>query len=260
MTAITVERVSVAYNGTPVVREVTLTVATGTWIALIGPNGAGKTTLLRAIASLLPHEGDIRLDGEPVSSLTRRRLSQLVAFVPQRPVLPEGMSVAEYALLGRTPYISYLGSETRHDRQVVGRLLGRLDLMDLADRPLGSLSGGEVQRAVLARALAQDAPVLLLDEPTAALDVGHQQHVLELIDELRAEHRLTVVSALHDLTLAGQFTDRLSMLAAGRVVAEGTAAEVLTESTIRTHYGASVRVEPGPGGTVSVIPVRRAPK
>jgi iron complex transport system ATP-binding protein len=254
---LTVDRVSVAYGANRVVHGVSLAPPPGGWIALIGPNGAGKSTLLRAVAQLLPHHGRVGFDGEAAGALTRRRVSQLVAFVPQRPVLPDGMTVADYALLGRTPYIGYLGTESRHDRDVVGTLLDRLELTSLAERPLDSLSGGEVQRAVLARALAQAAPVLLLDEPTAALDVGHQQHVLELIDELRTEHDLTVLSALHDLTLAGQFADRLVMLAGGVVVAEGTAAEVLTEATIEQHYHASVRVEPQADGTVVVLPIRR---
>ncbi|MGH9117828.1 MAG: ABC transporter ATP-binding protein [Acidimicrobiales bacterium] len=253
---LTIDRVSVAYNGTRVVHDVSLALAPGSWIALIGPNGAGKSTLLKAVASLLPYEGRIAFDDDAVASLSRRRVSQLAAYVPQRPVLPDGMTVAEYALLGRTPYISYLGTESRHDRGVVAGLLDRLDLMTLADRPLDSLSGGEVQRAVLTRALAQDAPVLLLDEPTAALDVGHQQQVLELIDELRAERELTVVTALHDLTLAGQFADRLVMLAGGGVVGEGAAAEVLTTANIHEHYGASVRVERQADGSVLVIPIR----
>jgi iron complex transport system ATP-binding protein len=254
---VTVDRVSVSYGTTRVVREVSLAPPTGSWIALIGPNGAGKSTLLRAIAQLLPHEGRIGFDGDPAQNLSRRRVAQLVAYVPQRPMLPDGMTVTEYVLLGRTPYISYLGRESRQDRQVVGTLLDRLELVPLADRPLDALSGGEVQRVVLARALAQDAPVLLLDEPTAALDVGHQQHVLELIDELRREHELTVLSAFHDLTLAGQFSDRLVMMAGGEVVAEGTAAEVLTVARIEEHYHASVRIELQADGTVLVVPIRR---
>jgi iron complex transport system ATP-binding protein len=254
---LTVDRVSVAYGTTRVVHEVSLAPPPGGWIALIGPNGAGKSTLLRAMAQLVPYEGRVGFDGDEARALGRRRVSQLVAYVPQRPVLPDGMTVTEYTLLGRTPYISYLGTERRHDRAVVANLLDRLALIPLADRPLDSLSGGEVQRAVLARALAQDAPVLLLDEPTAALDVGHQQHVLELIDELRAEHDLTVLCAFHDLTLAGQFADRLVMLAGGVVVAEGTAAEVLTAAMIKEHYHASVRIERREDGSVLVVPVRR---
>jgi iron complex transport system ATP-binding protein len=256
MSGIAIDHVTIAYNGTPVVHDVSLDIPTGGWIGLIGPNGAGKSTLLRAIGGLLGHAGEIRIDDTPVTAMSRRRVSRLVAFVPQRPVLPDGMTISDYALLGRTPYIPYLGSEGRRDYEVVGHLLERLDLTTLADRPLGALSGGEVQRAVLARALAQEAPVLLLDEPTASLDVGHQQQVMDLIDELRTEHDLTVISALHDLTLAGQYTDHLVMVAAGRVVAEGPATDVLTAPTIHEHYDASVRVLHEPDGTVVVIPTR----
>lgn len=256
MTAIRLVDVSVAYNGTPVLTGVSLSVAPGEWIGLIGPNGAGKTTMLRAIAGLVPHAGKISLTDALTSTLTRRRLSQLVAYVPQRPLIPISMTVTDYLLMGRTPYIPYLGTEGRHDLRVVDEVLERLDLAPLADRPLGSMSGGEVQRAVLGRALAQEAPLLLLDEPTAALDVGHQQQVLELIDELRSEHALTVISAVHDLTLAGQFADRLLLLSGGRPAAEGSARAVLTESAIEEHYGASVRILEGPDGSVLVIPMR----
>lgn len=259
MTAVELTEVAVAYDGTRVIEGLSARVPSGAWVGLIGPNGAGKTTLLRAVTGLLPFAGDIRLGGAPVSSLSRRGLARLVAYLPQRPEIPESMAVADYVLMGRTPYIPYLGMETRGDREVVGGVLARLELEGFADRPLGSLSGGEVQRAVLGRALAQQAPVLLLDEPTAALDVGHQQQVLELIDELRAEHRLTVISAMHDLTLAGQFAERLLLLSGGRAVAEGPARTVLTEGRIREHYGARVRVVDDPTGGILVIPTRPEP-
>jgi iron complex transport system ATP-binding protein len=258
VTTVEVARVSVAYDGARVLEGLTARVPAGSWVGLIGPNGAGKTTLIRAIAGLVPYAGDIRLGDVPVSSLSRRRLSRLVAYLPQRPVIPEAMTVTDYVLMGRTPYIPYLGTETRRDREVVAAVLERLELEGFAQRSLGSLSGGEVQRAVLGRALAQQAPLLLLDEPTAALDVGHQQQVLELVDELRAEHDLTVLSAMHDLTLAGQFAERLLLLSRGRVVAEGPAGAVLTEDAIREHYGARVRVLEDPQAGVFVVPTREA--
>jgi iron complex transport system ATP-binding protein len=258
VTTVELTGVSVAYDGTRVLEGLTARVTAGSWVGLIGPNGAGKTTLIRAIAGLVPYGGDIRLGDVPVSSLSRRSLSRLVAYLPQRPVIPEAMTVTDYVLMGRTPYIPYLGTETRRDREVVAAVLERLDLEEFAERPLGSLSGGEVQRAVLGRALAQQAPVLLLDEPTAALDVGHQQQVLELVDELRAEHALTVLSAMHDLTLAGQFAERLLLLSRGRVAAEGPAGSVLTEGTIREHYGARVRVLEDSRAGVLVVPTREA--
>jgi cobalamin transport system ATP-binding protein len=166
------------------------------------------------------------------------------------------MTVTDYVLLGRTPYIPYLGSESRRDLAIVADVLDHLDLGAFAGRALDSLSGGERQRAVLARALAQQAPVLLLDEPTTGLDVGHQQQVLELVDSLRRDLELTVVSAMHDLTLAGQFADHLVLLDGGRVAADGPARTVLTERVISQHYHASVRVLEDPAGGIVVIPVR----
>jgi iron complex transport system ATP-binding protein len=181
-------------------------------------------------------------------------VARLVAFVPQKPETPPALTVAEYVLLGRTPHIRYLGGEGRRDRDAATRALRRLELEAFAERPLGSLSGGELQRTVLARALAQEAPVLLLDEPTTALDLGRQQLVLELVDALRGDG-LTVVTTMHDLTLAGQYAQRLVLLDEGSVVAEGTAAEVLSAPNVAAHYGANVRiVEDGAG--VFVLPVR----
>jgi iron complex transport system ATP-binding protein len=256
LTAISLKDVTVSFDGTRVVQGVTLDVRRGAWVGLIGPNGAGKTTLLRAVAGLVPFAGVVRLSGTPVSALGRRAVARLVAYVPQRPLTPASMAVTDYVLLGRTPHIPYLGREGRRDLEVVGGVLERLELTELAGRALGSLSGGEVQRAILGRALAQEAPVLLLDEPTSALDVGHQQQVLELVDELRREHALTVVSAMHDLTLAGQFTERLVMMDSGTVALEGSARSVLTEGAIRRHYRASVRVLDVQGGGVVVIATR----
>jgi iron complex transport system ATP-binding protein len=251
-----VAHLCVAHNGRPVLRDLNLRVSAGGWLGLIGPNGAGKTTLLRAVAGLVPFSGHARVADSPVAVSGRRRLAQLVAYVPQRPELPATMTVTDYVLLGRTPYISYLGMESSGDLQVVSGVLERLELAPLAERPLGSLSGGEGQRAVLARALAQEAPVLLLDEPTAALDVGHQQQVLELVDELRRERALTVISAMHDLTLAGQFAEQLVLLDGGRMVASGSTRSVLTEATIRRHYGASVRILVDADGGIAVLPTR----
>ncbi|MGH2736503.1 MAG: ABC transporter ATP-binding protein [Actinomycetota bacterium] len=256
MTAIGLRDVSVAFDGTRALDGLSHSVSEGAWLGVIGPNGAGKTTLLRAIAGLVGHHGDIRLGGDTVAALPRRRLARLVAFVPQRPFIPPGVTVTDYVLMGRTPYISYLGKESRHDLRVVGRVLGRLSLEPFARRSLDSLSGGELQRVVLARALAQEAPVLLLDEPTSFLDIGHQQQVLALVDELRVDHGLTIVSAMHDLTLAGQFADTLLLLASGRAVAAGSARHVLTEGVISAHYGATVRVLDNPDGGVLVIPVK----
>jgi cobalamin transport system ATP-binding protein len=236
------------------VRGLSFRAEAGGWTALIGPNGAGKTSALRALAGLAAYEGDVLLEGRDVRRLGRRAVARRVAFVPQKPETPAALTVAEYVLLGRTPHIPYLGGEGRRDHEAAARALGRLELESFAGRPLGSLSGGELQRAVLARALAQEAPVLLLDEPTTALDLGRQQLVLELVDALR-DDGLTVVSTMHDLTLAGQYAERLILLDEGSVVAEGSATEVLSALNVAAHYGANVRVVEDEAG-VFVLPVR----
>lgn len=256
MTTLRIEEVSVDYDRFRAVDEVSIEVSAGEWLGLIGPNGAGKSTLLRAVAGLVDHEGAIQLDGVEHRSLSRRALSQSVAMVVQDPLCPPDLTVADYLLLGRSPYISYLGTESRRDLDAVSEVVDQLDLRDFLGRTLGTLSGGEQQRVVLGRALAQEAPLLLLDEPTSALDVGHQQQVLELVEELRRSRGLTVVAAMHDLTLAGQFSDRLLLMSNGRAVVSGSPEEVLTEHTISEHYGASVQVLRDAHGGVVVVPVR----
>jgi iron complex transport system ATP-binding protein len=254
--AVEARQVSVTLGRTEALREVSASVARGEWLALIGPNGAGKTTFLRALAGLAPFEGTVVLEGRAVGASRRRQIARLVALVPQIPQTPPALTVAEYVLLGRTPHIGYLGSETRADRLAAERAIARLELRPFVARPLGSLSGGELQRAVLARALAQEAPILLLDEPTSALDLGRQQQVLELVDELRHDDELAVISAMHDLSLAGAYADRLLLLDRGRTVSVGTARAVLTEPLIAAYYEADVRVLHD-NGSVFVLPKRR---
>ena len=253
---IALDALSVELGGTLVLDGVDAEIAAGEWVALIGPNGAGKSTLLRAVAGLVPYAGSIELDGNECSRLGRRELARRLAFVPQAPLLPPAMRVHEYVLLGRTPHIGVFGYESHSDLDAARRSLERLDLVPFAERPLGTLSGGEAQRAVLARALAQEAPFLLLDEPTASLDLGRQQQVLELVAGLREHGELTVLCAMHDLTLAGQYADRLLLLSQGKLVADGSPAEIATEALIAEHYGAEVRVIEE-DGAVAVIPVRR---
>ncbi|HUY22176.1 MAG TPA: ABC transporter ATP-binding protein [Acidimicrobiales bacterium] len=250
------EDVTVRYGPTEVLRGLTEQIDAGEWVGLIGPNGAGKTTALRAIARLVPHDGTVTIGGELSTALTPKRLARLVAFVPQQPELPADMTVADYVLLGRTPHISYFAVETAADRRACAELLDSLGLATMARRPLGTLSGGELQRLVLARALAQEAPVLLLDEPTSALDLGRRVDALELVDALRRERGLTVLSAMHDLTLAGQFADRLVLLGDGRVVGAGKPDEVLTEESLSGHFGTNVRVIRSDDGDLVVVPRR----
>jgi iron complex transport system ATP-binding protein len=250
--------VSVTLGKKQVLDGVDITVARGEWVSVVGPNGAGKSTLLRFIAGLVTGAGDLELDGRAVSSLPRRERAQLVALVPQAPVIPDGVRVTDYVLLGRTPHIRALAVEGPADLAAVRDALRQLDLEEFADRLVATLSGGERQRVLIARALAQGAPVVLLDEPTTALDVGHQQQVLELIDRLRAERGLTVLTTMHDLTLAGQYAERLLLLDAGRVVVDGAAGEVLTEDNLARYYGARVRII-SDGGRPAVLPFRDRP-
>jgi iron complex transport system ATP-binding protein len=253
---VVLEKLGVSYDAVNVVRDLDLNVAAAEWVCLIGPNGAGKTSVLRAIAGLAAYQGEIRIGSQPARSLGGRSLARKVAMLHQEPQTPTGMTVAQYAMLGRAPHLGYLGREGEHDRRIVAGILRRLELETFATRPLDHLSGGERQRAAIARALAQQAPVLLIDEPTSSLDVGRQQDVLELIDEIRREQGLTVIAAMHELTLAGQYADRLALLVEGRLVAAGAPAEILTQSAIAEHYGASVMVIDTNGAGRAVIPVR----
>jgi iron complex transport system ATP-binding protein len=256
VTALAFSELRVHLGGATILDGVSGSAEAGEWVALIGPNGAGKTTLLRAVAGLVAAHGRVELGGEPAEALGRRELARRVALVPQLPQTPPELTVAEYVLLGRTPHLGYFASETRADLAAADGALARLDLLHLAERRLGTLSGGERQRAVLARALAQEPSVLLLDEPTSALDIGRQQQALELVDALRREDGLTVLSAMHDLTLAGLYADRLVLLDRGRVVASGAPREVLTEELIESVYGAAVTVVDN--GVFVIAPARRA--
>ena len=257
MSAIATEGLRVELGGRAVVDGVDLAVQEGEWVALIGPNGAGKTTLIRAVAGLVPFAGTVRLEGRDAVEMSRRELSQLLAVVPQDPSTPPWMTVGEYVLVGRTPHLGAFAKEGRRDREAAARALARLDLLGYGERRLGTLSGGERQRVVVARALAQESRIILLDEPTAALDIGHQQHALDLLDALRRESGLTLVAAMHDLTLAAQYADRMVLLDGGHVVADGPPPDVLTEALIGRHYDASIRIV-SLEGALAVVPSRSA--
>ena len=254
--AVGVNSLDVRLDGTHVLRGLDLAVSEGEWINIIGPNGAGKTTLLRAMLGLVAYDGSISIAG--LARLRRAERARKVAYVPQTPVIPRGMLVADYVLLGRTPHRSIFAGETTGDRDIAAQVLDRLDLRGFDDRTVQSLSGGERQRTVLARALTQQADVLLLDEPTTALDLGHQQDVLELVDALRRERGLTVIATLHDLTLAARYGDQVAILAGGVIAQRGTPTQVLTAANIAEHFDAQVRVIDDPEGPV-IVPMTAAP-
>ena len=247
---------SIAYDGVIAVNGFNDILHSGEWLCLIGPNGAGKSSVLRAAAGLVKYSGSVAIDQKEIPATSAKWRAQNIAYVPQTPLIPDDMTVYEYVLLGRNPHIKHFASETKQDVDVIEKVMTRLDLTRFAHRMVGTLSGGERQRLVIARALAQEAPVLLLDEPTAALDIGHQQQALELVDVLRRERGLTVVSAMHDLTLAGLYADRLVLMHQGVCVASGSAQSVLRSETLAEFYGVSARVHHEPDGTVVVIPQR----
>ena len=243
---------TLAYGERVALRDVSLSLARGELLGVVGPNAAGKSSLIRAITNVVtPRRGEIRLDGVLVRRLSRRELSQLVAVVPQNPTLPEAFTTLEVVLMGRTPHLGLLQSERRADWAAVRRGLEQTDALELADRRIGELSGGERQRVVVARALAQEAPLLLLDEPTAHLDVGHQATVLELLQRLCRGDGVdgsskAVLAVVHDLTLAAQYCDRLAMLSEGRLMALGSPQEVLSPQVLASVYRTQVSVFPHP--------------
>ena len=232
-----------AYNGQPVLHKVSLDLAPGRLIGVIGPNGAGKSTLVRLLSGLLaPQSGEVILDGRPIAHWKRRDLARRLAVVPQSPTLPETFTAAEVVLLGRTPYLGLLASESPRDWEAARRAMEMTQTLPLAQRLIGTLSGGERQRVVVARALAQEAPILLLDEPTTHLDVNHQLGLIVLVRHLVHDYHLAALIILHDLNLASVYCDELILLAGGEVLARGQPQQVLTRAQIARAYRADVLV------------------
>lgn len=248
--AVELRDVSFTYPGSsqPVLSSVQLRASAGQWVSLIGPNGCGKSTLLRCIGGLSHCTGELAVGGIDPRMSPRAAVARRVALMPQQPVVPEGMLIREYIALGRAPYKG-------RGQQVVDDVVVRLGLEKYVSRRLTDVSGGELQRVVLARALAQQPTILLLDEPTSALDIGKAQQVMELVDDIRKESKLTVIAALHDLTLAAQYSDRVVFLEHGCVIADGEPSDALTEDRIEGVYEASVRVLEQKGAPV-IIPER----
>jgi iron complex transport system ATP-binding protein len=239
-----------------VLHDATLNVESGEVVALVGPNGAGKSTLLRAVSGVVPIQGgDVRINGSRLSMLSTMERARYLAVVPQARSLPPAFTVDETVMLGRTPHLGWLGRTGPRDRERVQYALEHTQMLPLAERYVGELSGGEQQRVLLARALAQDTPVLLLDEPTTHLDLQHRESLIRLIRELAAKKRLAVLMVLHDLNLAGLYADRVALLVAGQMQAVGSPTEVLTEAQLSRVYQMPVRVIPHPEyGSPLVLP------
>ena len=250
-----VRGVSFAYGGARALSDVSLAARAGEFVGLLGPNGAGKSTLVRLVAGLLaPEAGAVRLAGLDPWTASRRTVAQVCALVPQEPRVAWPFTVREAVMMGRSPHQGLLALPTRFDRGAVDGALEACDLVKLAERRLDALSGGERRRVFFARALAQEPRVLLLDEPTAFLDLGHQVAAMRMA-RLAARGGLCVVAVLHDLNLAAATCDRVVILSAGRVVAEGAPAEVLTAERVREVWDVPVwRGENGVTGAAVVLP------
>jgi iron complex transport system ATP-binding protein len=237
-----IESLSVDYGPRRALTDVTLDVASGEILALIGPNGAGKSTLIRAASGVIPSTGRVRTNGDDFASLSPIQRARYLAVVPQAISLPPAFTVWETVLMGRTPHLGFLGHASRADEELARRALERVHADDLAERRVGELSGGERQRILLARALTQSTPILLLDEPTAHLDLQYQVSLLELVRKLVREDNLAVLLALHDLNLAARYADRVALMVAGEIRAIGLPAEVLKPELISQAYGWPVQV------------------
>ncbi|MEU8385040.1 ABC transporter ATP-binding protein [Streptosporangium sp. NPDC048865] len=231
--------VSVGYSAAaPVLTATDLSIPPGRVTALIGSNGSGKSTLLRTLARALePLAGQVLLDGADIARMPRRHLARALSILPQSPAAPEGLTVRDLCRFGRHPHRGFLSRETEEDRRAVEAAIGAAHLEELADRDLDELSGGQRQRAWIALCLAQDSPVMLLDEPTTYLDIAHQIEVLDLLRELNHTAGTTVVMVLHDLNQAAQYADHVVAVADRRVHAAGPPAEVLTPETVRAVFG-----------------------
>lgn len=257
MSSIELRDLTVRAGATTLISEISLDVEAGTWCTVIGPNGAGKTTLVETVAGLRRiTKGSVTVSGEFVSSMNERERALKIALVPQHPVVPPGMRVLDYVALGRTAYHGLLRAPSATDRKAVDSVIARLSLGEYAHRDVVTLSGGERQRMVLARALAQGTMVMVLDEPISGLDLRHQMTMLELLQKEVKDCGLTVLATLHDLTLAGQFADRLVLLDHGQLVLDGPSSEVVRSEELAACYEMKLRVVDVDGADV-VIPVRR---
>ena len=256
-TAIAIKQVSYAYGNTPVLNSVLFSVMQGECFIIIGPNGSGKTTLMKIAAGLLkPESGQVDIMGRPLRQYSRRALARRIAFVPQQVPSDFPFDVADVVLLGRSPHLGTFGLESKADRARAREAMSFTEVAHLANRRIDQLSGGERQRVFIARAICQEPEIILLDEPTASLDIAHQLRVMDLMERMKREKQITVVMVSHDINLAAMYADSLLLLHKGRLVQCGSPADVLTYETLEATYGCPLLVDESPlGGMPRVTPV-----
>jgi iron complex transport system ATP-binding protein len=239
MIELQIQNATLAYNHKPVLQDISLQASPGELVGLIGPNGCGKSTIIKALSRIIhPRSGKILLDGKDITRIPRRELACLVGVVPQMPLLPSTFTAFEIVLMGRNPHLGLFQSEGHREWAIAWQAMEKTATRELADRRVNELSGGEIQCLLIARVLVQETKAILLDEPTANLDIGRQVEILDLIKNLCVGNNLTVLAALHDLNLAAQYCDRLFLINEGAIQADGTPLEVITDQNIKQVYGA----------------------
>ncbi|HUV28773.1 MAG TPA: ABC transporter ATP-binding protein [Anaerolineales bacterium] len=249
-----IRSISVSYGEIEILHELSLDVNTGEVVSLIGPNGAGKTTMMRAISGVIPvKSGSVHVDDEDLSVTPIAERARLLAVVPQARKLPPEYTVQQSVLMGRTPYLGWLGNPSPGDIEKVQWAIDRTRLSELANRRVDELSGGEQQLVLVARALAQDAPVMLLDEPTAHLDLRHQTTILDLVHNLARERGLAVLMSLHDLNLVSIFSDRIALLDDGNILAVGKPKEVINQQYLSKVYQVPLDIIPHPHRDIPIV-------
>jgi iron complex transport system ATP-binding protein len=253
MIEIKLQNVSLSYWRKPVVEDMTLEVKPGQILGLVGPNGCGKSTLIKAMSRVIaPHSGSIQVNGRDIASIKRIELARLIGVVPQIPLLPSTFTSFDIVLMGRNPHLGLLQHEGKKDIDIAWQAMQKTSTQHLAQRRIDQLSGGEIQSVIIARVLAQQTQAILLDEPTANLDIGRQIEVLDLIKGLCSNNNLSVAIALHELNLAAQYCDRLVLINKGKIHCQGVPSEVITEDNIKYVYGAGSYVG---GHPLSGLPV-----
>jgi iron complex transport system ATP-binding protein len=249
-----IQSIAVSYGETEILHEVSLNVTAGEVVSLIGPNGAGKTTMMRAISGVIPLiSGSVHVNGEDLSETPIEKRARLLAVVPQARKLTPEYTVQQAVMMGRTPYLGWLGNPSQNDIDKVDWAIDRTGILGLADRRVGELSGGEQQLVLVARALAQDAPVILLDEPTAHLDLRHQATILDLVHSLAREGSLAVLMSLHDLNLVSIYSDRIALLDQGIILADGQPYEVLNRDQLSRVYQVPLDIIPHPHRDIPLV-------
>jgi len=256
--AIDATRISYSYGNFPILENLSFSVPKGDFFIIIGPNGSGKTTLMKVISGLLKHQkGNLEILDRPIQKYTRKALARTIALVPQTVSVDFPFTVMEVVLMGRSPHLGMLGLEKKKDLEAAKQALAFTGVSHLAHRKMDQLSGGEQQRTFIARAICQDPQIMLLDEPTASLDLAHQSRVMDLMEKLKKEKGITIVMVSHDVNLAAMYGDRLVLLKEGQIINAGRPEEVLTYQTLEQAYECKLLVDESPVGNfprITLVP------